>query len=168
MLLSKSIPTILSALAYQLLQSIASTITTMAIMNPDLKYASEKYSLYKLQELESQMINAYSSGLSQSNAVLCLPIIPTIILFCYHDNTLPVTPMIANPLTHMKMARVSLEIEVNVTDYSDASLNQDTDNDIITLRQHGPTQRIIDTLYLDNNTTPLTLTYVPLSSSNKK
>ena len=105
------------------------------------------------------MLNAYSSGLSQLNAVLCLPIILPIILFCYHDNTLPVTSTIANLLTHMKMARVSLEIEGKVTDYSDASLNQNTDNDIITLRQHGPTQRIIDTLYLDNNATSFTSTY---------
>ena len=105
------------------------------------------------------MINAYSSGLSQSNAVLCLPIISTILLFCYHDNTLPVTPTITFLLTHMKTARVSFDIEVNVTDYSYASLNQDTDNDIITLRQYGPTQRIIDTLYLDNNTNYFASTY---------
>ena len=75
--------------------NIAGTTTTMAITNPELKYASKKYSLYKLQELESQMINAYSSGLSQ---------------------------------------RVSLEIEVYITDYSDPSPNQDTYNELITLR----------------------------------
>ena len=114
--------------------SITSTTNTTAIMNPELKYSSEKYSLYKLQELDSQMINAYSSVLSQSNVVLCLHIIHTIILFCYNDNKLPVTPKIANLSAHMKMARVSLEIEINVTDFSDASLNQDIDNDIIPLR----------------------------------
>ena len=135
-------------------------------MNPDLKYANKKYSLYKLQELESQIKTAYSSGLLQSNAVLCLPIIPIILLFCYHDNALHVAPTIANLLTHMKTARVSLDIEVNVTDYSDTSLNQDTDNDIITLRQHGPTQRIIDTLYLDNNATSFTSTYPFLHPTN--
>ena len=99
----------------------------MAITNPDLKYASEKYSLYKLQELMSQMINAYSSGLSQPDVVLSLTIIctiiSTIILFYYHDNTLHVTPMVAYLLVHMKMARVSLKRKVNVTDYSDVSLN---------------------------------------------
>ena len=114
------------------------------------------------------MINAYSSGLSQSNTVLCLPIILLIILFCYHGNTLPVTPTIGNLLTRMKIGRVSLEIEVKVTDYSDVSLNQDTNIDIITLRQHGPTQRIIDTLYLDNNTTSFTLTYPFLHPTNDK
>ena len=114
--------------------SITSTIATIAIMNPDLKYANQKYSLHKLQELESQMI----------------------------------TPTIANLSTHIKTARVSVEIEVNVTDYPDASLNQDTDNDIITLRQYGPTQRIIDTLYLDNTTTTLTSTYPYLHPTNNK
>ena len=60
--------------------------------------------------------------------------------------------------------------EVNFTYYSDASLNQDTDNDIITLRQHGPTQRMtIDTLYIDdNNTTCFTLTYPFLHPTNDK
>ena len=132
----------------------------MAITNPDLKYASEKYSLYKLQELESQMINAYSSGLSQPNVVLSLTIISTIILFYCHDNTLHATPMVAYLLVHMKMARVSLEIKDNVTDYSDASLIQDTANKIITLGQHGPTQSIIDTLHLGiNKAATLTSTY---------
>ena len=132
--------------------SIASTTATIAIMNPELKYANQKYSFYKLQELESQMITTYSSVLLQSNDVLCMPIIPTI----------------SNLSTHKKTARVSLGIEVNVTDYPDASLNQDTDNDIITLRQYGPTQRIIDTLYLDNNTTSLTSTYPYLHPTNDK
>ena len=69
------------------------------------------------------MIITYSSGLSQSDVVLSLSIISTIILFCYHNNTLHATPMVANLLVHMKMARVSLEIKVKVTDYSDTSLN---------------------------------------------
>ena len=38
-------------------------------------------------------------------------------------------------------------------------LDQDTDNDITTLRQSGLAQRIIETLRLDNNTLLLTLTY---------
>ena len=66
------------------------------------------------------------------------------------------------------MARVSLEIEVNIIDYPDGSLNQDTDNDIITLRQHGPTLKIIEILYLDNNTTFLTSTYPYLHPTNDK
>ena len=68
----------------------------------------------------------------------------------------------------MKTARVSLDIEDNVTDYPDALLNQDTENDISTLRQHGPTQRIISTLYLDNNTTSLTSMYPYLHPINDK
>ena len=49
---------------------------------------------------------------SHNQMLFCvLPIIPTTLLFCYHDNTLPVTPMIANLLTHMKTARASLDIE---------------------------------------------------------
>ena len=68
----------------------------------------------------------------------------------------------------MKTARVSLEIEVNVTDYPDASFDKDTDNDIINLRQHGPDQKIIDTLHLDSNTTLLTSTYPYLHPTNNK
>ena len=68
--------------------SITSIVATIAIMNPDLRYANQTYSLNKLQELESQMITIYSSGFPHSNVVLCLPIIPTIFLSCYHHNTL--------------------------------------------------------------------------------
>ena len=76
------------------------------------------------------MITTYNSSLPQSNAVLCLPIIPTILLSYYHDNTLYVAPTIANRSTHMNTTKVLLQIEINVNDYPDASLNQDTDNAI--------------------------------------
>ena len=46
------------------------------------------------------------------------------------------------------------EEESNVADYLAELLDQDTDNDIITLRQSGLARRIIDTLHLDNNTSP--------------
>ena len=68
----------------------------------------------------------------------------------------------------MKMVRFSLKIEVNVTDYSDASLNQNTDSGILTLRQVASTQRIFDTCYLDNNTTSFTSTYpIPHPTNDK-
>ena len=46
------------------------------------------------------------------------------------------------------MAKVSLEVELNVGDYPDGVFNQDTDNDIITLRQTGLAQKNIETLHL--------------------
>ena len=46
--------------------------------------------------------------------------------------------------------------------------NQDTDNDIITLRQPGLSQRIIYTLHLDNNTSLSTPTYFYLQPTNNK
>ena len=78
------------------------------------------------------MITIYSSGLPQLSTVLCLPIILTIPLSCYQDNT--PAPIIANLSTHMETAGVQHEMEVNITDHPDTSRNQDTDNDIITLR----------------------------------
>ena len=66
------------------------------------------------------------------------------------------------------MARISLEVEVNVAGYLDAFFNQDIDNDIITLRKHGLVQRIIDTLYLDSNIPPSTSTYLYLCPTNIK
>ena len=59
----------------------------------------------------------------------------------------------------MKLVGMPLEVEVNVTNYPDVLINQDIDNDIITLRQPGLSQRIIDTLHLDNDTLLFTLTY---------
>ena len=53
--------------------SIASTIATITFMNPDLKYANQKYSLHNLQELESKMILTYSTSLSQPNVVCVCP-----------------------------------------------------------------------------------------------
>ena len=68
----------------------------------------------------------------------------------------------------MKTAIILLIIEVNVTFYSNVSFNQNTDNDITTFRQHGLTQRIIDTLYLDNNRIFPTSTYPYLHPTNNK
>ena len=68
----------------------------------------------------------------------------------------------------MKLVRMPLEVEVNVTDYPDVLSNQDIDNDIITLRQPGLAQRIIDTLYLDNSTPLFTLTYSYTNLHNGK
>ena len=68
----------------------------------------------------------------------------------------------------MKTAWVSLDIEVNFTDYSDASPYQNTDNDIITLRQHVSTQSIIDTCYFDKNKISFTLKYPFPNPTNDK
>ena len=114
------------------------------------------------------MITTYNPGISQSNAVLCLPVIPTILLSCYHDYTQYVVHTIANLSTQMKIARVILEIEGNVTNYLDGLFNQDIDNNIITLTQRGLVQNIIDTLHLDSNTSPFTSTYPYLYPTNNK
>ena len=113
-------------------------------------------------------MTTYNIGLPQSDAILCLTILPTIFLLCYHDKTRYVAPTIANLSTQMKMARISLEVEVNVTDYLDALFNQDIDNDITTLRQPGLVQRIIDILHLDSNTSSSTPTYFYLHQTNNK
>ena len=107
-------------------------------------------------------------GLPQPDAILCLYILPTIFLLCYYDKTQYVSPTKANIPTQLKMTRISLEVEVNVTDYLDALFNQNIDNDTITLRQPGLVQRIIDTLHLDSNTPPSSLTYLYLHPTNNK
>ena len=145
-----------------------SIISTIAVTNPGLKYVNRKYSTHKLQESESRVMTTYNLGLPQSDAILCLSILPTIFLLCYHDKARYVAPTIANLSTQMKMARVSLEVEVNFTDYLDALFNQDIGNDIITLRQPGLVQRIIDTLHRDSNTPPSTSTYLYLHPTNNK
>ena len=68
----------------------------------------------------------------------------------------------------MKMARVSLEIEVNDNDYLDELFNQNIDNEVITLRKPGLVQRIIDTLHIDSNTSPFTSMYLYLHLANNK
>ena len=46
------------------------------------------------------------------------------------------------------------EEESNVANYLDVLLDQNIDNDMITLRKSGLAQRIIDTLHLNNNKSP--------------
>ena len=68
----------------------------------------------------------------------------------------------------MKIARIPIEVEFNVTDYLDVLFNQDTDNDIITIKQLDLAQRIIDTLHLDSNTHLFTQTYSCLHPTNNE
>ena len=68
----------------------------------------------------------------------------------------------------MKITRIPHEVEFNVVNYLDVLFNQDTDNDIITLRQLDPAQRIINTPHLDSNTSLFTPTYFYLHPKNNE
>ena len=73
-----------------------SSISTIVVTNPGLKYVNRKYATHKLQESEFQVMTTYNLDLPQSDAILCLSILPTIFLLYYHDTTQYVTTTIAN------------------------------------------------------------------------
>jgi hypothetical protein len=114
-----------------------------------LKDAPRAYFLHTKNKLEDL-------GFRQSDADPCLFISPTVICLIYVDDALFVykSPEEVNILTtKMKEIGLLFEEESDVAGYLGVLIDRDPDNDTITLRQSGLSQRIVEALHLDDDTT---------------
>jgi hypothetical protein len=113
-----------------------------------LKDAPRAYFLHTKGKLEEL-------GFRQSDADPCLFISPTVICLIYVDNALFVdkSHKEVNILTKkMKGLGMLFEEESDVAGYLGVLIDRDPDNDTIALRQSGLAQRIVEALYLDDDT----------------
>jgi len=131
-----------------------------------LKDAPRAYFIHTKNKLEDL-------GFRQSDADPCLFISPTITLLCYCYDCLLLyrSPEAVDILTtQMKDAGMLFEEEPDVAAYLGVLIDQDTDNDTITLRQSGLAQRIVEALHLDDDTFPVETpadSYLPLDEDSK-
>jgi hypothetical protein len=132
-----------------------------------LKDAPRAYFVHTKNKLEEL-------GFRQSDADPCLFISPTVICLIYVDDALFVykAPEEVDILTKkMKDLGMLFNEESDVAGYLGVLLDRDPENNTITLRQSGLTQRIVEALHLDDNTSSVRTpadNYLPIDEDGER
>jgi hypothetical protein len=131
-----------------------------------LKDAPRAYFIHTKNKLEEL-------GFRQSDADPCLFISPTVICLIYVDDALFVykSPEEVDILTkRMKGLGMLFNEESDVAGYLGVLLDRDPDNNTITLRQSGLSQRIVEALHLDDETSSVRTpadSYLPIDEEGE-
>jgi hypothetical protein len=131
-----------------------------------LKDAPRAYFIHTKNKLEEL-------GFRQADADPCLFISPTVICLIYVDDALFVykSPEEVDILTKkMKNLGMLFNEESDVAGYLGVLLDRDPDNNTITLRQSGLSQRIVEALHLDDETSSVKTpadSYLPINEDGE-